>query len=582
MPVYALQEWRQESIPAELPAEVAELIDNCAEATPTSRRKLKKFLLQNGIQSAAEMDYTLRQAYQHYLTYVEQLQQTDKHIFTYDRVKQAYIRQQTQTLQGRHECAWRLEEKVLFIPYHPDAEIAMEFDSVRNRSNMAWDFTRPCSWRVKEQIFTALNAAIERFKELRVREHKLSGLQLLYDFCVEENIEDIEAMDIRQEQRFEQYLTEHTNTESRKMQLLPSLNFCRKTVFLQSREINWQANIWYIERLNLPPHRRNPSGSLDGISFREIEIPENRRYAKEFMKYQLGITGQAVSTITTRFGLIRDFLCSLSENNQNVCDCTAETIERYLNELQNRGIVAKTFNSYLAGLALFFRFLTVRGYIKRVPFQPEYYQQKVIPQHHDRSVSTDVCMEMLTKVYLLPEHLRCMYFHLWCLGLRISEVCTLKGDAYYRQGEDAWIQIYQIKMKNYKRIPISDGLYKIMQVYIKRNGIKPDEYLFKNRNGGAYRSATFRQQMIKFCAEQNIEEGEYLFQSHDYRHTVATYLYDNGVSLQGVRDYLGHDYEEMTQQYIDYIPRKIAKESTEFFKKPGNSLAACLEKGGKK
>lgn len=582
MPAYAIRERRQENIPAKLPKEIIELIDHCAEATPTSRKKLKKFLLQNGIQSAAEMDYTLRQAYQYYLTYTEQLQQTNTHILTYDRVKQAYIRQQTRTLQGRHECEWRLEEKVLFIPYHPDEKIAMEFDSVRHRPNVVWDFTIPCSWPLKEQIFTALNAAIERFKELRAREQKLSGIQLLYDFCAGENIEDIEAMDIRQEQRFEQYLTEHTNTESRKMLLLPSLNFCRKTVFLQSREINWQANVWYIERLHLPQHRRNPSGSLDGISFREIEMPENRRYAKEFMKYQLGITGQAVSTITTRFSLIRDFLCSLSENNQNVCDSTAETIERYLNELQSRGIVAKTFNSYLSGLALFFRFLTVRGYIKRVPFQPEYYQQKIIPQHHDRSVSPDVCMEMLTKAYLLPEHLRCMYLHLWCLGLRISEVCTLKGDAYYRQGEDAWIQVYQIKMKSYKRIPISDGLYKIMQVYIKRNGIKPDEYLFKNRNGGAYCSATFRRQMIRFCEEQNFDEGRYLFQSHDYRHTVATYLYDNGVSLQGVRDYLGHDYEEMTQQYIDYIPRKIARESTEFFKKPGNSLAACLEKGGKK
>ena len=582
MPAYAIQEWRQENIPAELPKEVVEMIDHCAEATPASRKKLKSFLLQSEIQSIAEMDYTLRQAYQHYLTYTEQLQQTNKYILTYDRVKQAYIRQQTRTLQGRFECEWRLEEKVLFIPYHPDEKIAMEFDSVRHRSNVVWDFTIPCSWTLKKQIFTALNAAIERFKELRVREHKLSGLQLLYDFCIEENIEDIEAMDIRQEQRFEQYLTEHTNTESRKMLLLPSLNFCRKTVFLQSKEINWQANVWYVERLHLPQHRSNPSGSLDGISFREIEMPENRRYAKEFMKYQLGITGQAVSTITSRFGLIRHFLCSLSENNQNVCDCTAETIERYLNGLQSRGIIAKTFNSYLSGLSLFFRFLTVRGYIKRMPFQPEYYQQKIIPQHHDRSVSPDVCMEMLQKVYLLPEHLRCMYLHLWCLGLRISEVCTLKGDAYYRQGEDAWIQVYQIKMKSYKRIPISDGLYKIMQVYIKRNEIKPDEYLFKNRNGGAYCSGTFRQQMIKFCEKQNFDEGRYLFQSHDYRHTVATHLYDNGVSLQGVRDYLGHDYEEMTQQYIDYIPRKIAKESTEFFKKPGNSLAACLEKGGKK
>lgn len=119
-----------------------------------------------------------------------------------------------------------------------------------------------------------------------------------------------------------------------------------------------------------------------------------------------------------------------------------------------------------------------------------------------------------------------------------------------------------------------------MQVYIKRHGIEPDDYLFTNRDGGAY-SATFRQQMKKFCQEQEVEGGEYLFRSHDYRHTAATMLYDTGVSLQGVRDYLGHNYEEMTQQYLDHMPMKIAKENEEFFRQLGNSLASCLKEGGK-
>lgn len=87
--------------------------------------------------------------------------------------------------------------------------------------------------------------------------------------------------------------------------------------------------------------------------------------------------------------------------------------------------------------------------------------------------------------------------------------------------------------------------------------------------------------MKKFCSDNAVEEGEYLFQSHDYRHTVATFFYDSGVSLQSIRDYLGHDCEEMTEQYIDYMPRKIAAANTEFFGKPGNSLASCLKKGGK-
>ena len=49
-------------------------------------------------------------------------------------------------------------------------------------------------------------------------------------------------------------------------------------------------------------------------------------------------------------------------------------------------------------------------------------------------------------------------------------------------------------------------------------------------------------------------------------------------SLQGVRDYLGHVYEEMTRQYIDYMPRKLANANEEYFSKH-NSLAASLKKG---
>lgn len=582
MPAYAVQRVEpQENRFLAVPSRVLEELEACTEIDGVGKNKLKQFLLDRGIQSITDMDYPLRQAYEEYLKCSQHIKQTDRYLLAFDRVKQHAVREQMKTLAGRMQCQWQLENRVLFIPYHSDQSIAMEFDSVRNRSNMVWDFERPCSQTVKAQIFQTLNALIERFKEPRKREQRLSGLQALYDYCAEKGIEDIEKLEAAQVQEYDAYLGRHTTSEARKQQLLPSLNFCRKTIFLQSEEIHWDANIWYLERLNLPKNRVNPSASFSSVSFLEITDPENRRYAQEYMKYQIGVTGQSVSTIVIKYGGIQNFLVWLCERNWKVCDCTAEQTDRYLRELQDRNIIAKTFNEYLTGLAQFFRLLVARGYMEKVPFRIEYYQKKILPKHHDRSVSPEVCEEMLSKLHLLPEHLRCMYLHLWTLGLRISEVCTLKGNAYFQKEQDAWIQVYQIKMKSYKKIPISEGLYKIMQVYIKRNGIAPDDYLFKNQYGGPYRSQTFRHQMKKFCQDNEVEGGDYLFQSHDYRHTVATFFYDSGVSLQGVRDYLGHNYEEMTQQYVDYVPRKIAKANDEYFKNPDVSLTAGLKKGGK-
>lgn len=56
-------------------------------------------------------------------------------------------------------------------------------------------------------------------------------------------------------------------------------------------------------------------------------------------------------------------------------------------------------------------------------------------------------------------------------------------------------------------------------------------------------------------------------------------FYDKEVSIQSIRDYLGHTYEEMTRQYIDYMPQKIAEANEEFFSSQENSLTVWLKKG---
>lgn len=47
-----------------------------------------------------------------------------------------------------------------------------------------------------------------------------------------------------------------------------------------------------------------------------------------------------------------------------------------------------------------------------------------------------------------------------------------------------------------------------------------------------------------------------------------------------IRDYLGHDYEEMTEQYIDYMPKKIEKASEDYFSR--HSLASYIKRGEEK
>lgn len=345
---------------------------------------------------------------------------------------------------------------------------------------------------------------------------------------------------------------------------------------MQADKINWEADVWYLERLFLQPERMDPSSPVVSLSFTEVDHDGNRKILKQYMKYGIGLTELTMRYLQGEMIEIRNFL---NEIGKDICAVTRLELEQYFQKLQARQIKAETFNRKVMAVQHLYHFLQARGYVEKPPFYAEYYLKKTLSQHHDRCVEEGVAEEILQKLHQFPENLRLMYLHLWGIGLRLSEVCTLKGNAYYIQGRDTWIQVYQTKMKNYKRIPIPEALYQLMQVYIRRHQITADSYLFQNGKGGPYRSATFRKQMIQYCQKVQIQGGEYLFRSHDYRHGVATYFYNNGVSLQGVRDYLGHTYEEMTQQYVDYMPNRIDRTSKEFFEKPGNSLIARL-KGG--
>lgn len=551
-------------------------VDIFTDILVSPRSKLKKFLLAAGVSGIEEMNYPLRQEYETFLAGEIQKNNRRTYLNAYDKIRQHFIWEQMQTLAGRQKYQWQYRNQILYLPYHSDREVAETFSDTRQKEILVWNFTRHCPERLKKQIFVTLNCVIETYTERNTRRNRLLALQYFYDFCARNGVGDIEILEMAQIEKYQSNLRQKFKEKKVPSAYEHIIGIARKAVFLEAEEIHWQANIWYLERFHITERRKDPSKSLESISFLEITNRENRKYAQEYMKYELGITGQALSTVTRRYRFVRNFLVAL---DKDVRQCIHEDMENYIKKLQENRLAAKGFNDMLSGIRHFFKFLEVKGYIKNVPFRAEYYWKKELPIHHDRSVEYEVYMEILQKLHLFPEHLRCMFLHLWCIGLRASEVCILKGNAYYQQGEDAWIQVYQVKMKTYKRIPIPEGLYRIMQVYLKKNRIGSDEYIFKDSRGGACNYQTFRHQMIKCCRENGIAEGNYIFQSHDYRHTVATMFYDNEVSIQSIRDYLGHAYEEMTQQYIDYMPRKLAEANEEYFNVLEHNLASSLRKG---
>lgn len=550
-------------------------LNECTEADSTGKNHVRNFMVANGIWHISELNYPLRKQFETLLREKFPDSTCRRYLTAFDRIKQHSACKEFQVFAKGKPIYPEYKNDIFYLPYYPDVEVIRHFRKVIKKGDLAWDFSIDVPETMKRQMFQILCTTLNQEKENKTLFQRLYGLQIFYSFCCQECIESIEQMELEQAQKFAEF-PQNSYTEG-------IIEYCRKSLFLQSEEIPWQAPVWYLERFHLQPERTNPSNPVKRISFLEVTNKRNRSILQKYFRYALGVTNLAIGNIRSEHDYVRNFMVWLNQpEDLDVCSAATEQIDSYFKELQQKSMQAASYNDQVMAILHFFNFLLVRKYIERIPFSEDLYLKKEIPVHHDRSVEQKVTSEILSKLYRFPEEIRLMYLHLWAIGLRISEICALKGNAYYVQGRDAWIQVYQNKMRNYKRIPIPTALYKLMQVYLKKHQIKADDYVFQNQKGGAYRSSTFRWKMKECCRVNNIQCGNYIFQCHDYRHTVATNFYDTGVSIQGVRDYLGHRYEEMTQQYLDYMPKKIDKASEEYFSQHKSLAAGLLKKGGDK
>lgn len=525
--------------------------------------KVLQYLMLCGIHHLDEIDYLVRKRFKAYLMNIH-YHRVEETVKVLDWLK-LYSIEKNNKAHSIKKYKLTFREEPIFLGYHPDYETAMNFYYIRDKEELVFDFSLQAPLLMKRQIFLMLNYALEKeYNRKNRRELYIVPLKKFYLYCVEKQIEDIEQLEYDEVLGFRQSMEGNVGTKTDTyMQIVDNI---RKYLFLNATKTNWDANVWYMERFCFKGDRMNPASQVDAIHFYYVKNIINRRLLQAYMKYCVGVSSRAIHTVRIEYYNIYHFLQYCDEAGIDATKLTAAAFEDYNKLIESGEIMARTYNLKIVDIGKFYQFLVTKGYMERVPFTVEYYLKNEILTHHNRSVSEETQMKLLSHLKYFPEDLRLMYLNLWCLGLRVNEVCCIKGNAYYWKGEDAWIKVHQYKMKTDKVIPIPAYLYKLMKQYIDKNQIAPDEFVFKSAKGRAYDAGTFCHNMKEWCKKFDITCGDYIFRSHDYRHTVGTTMYDNGVSIQAVRDYLGHKEEDMTKQYLDYIPEKIDKANEEYFR----------------
>ncbi len=134
-------------------------------------------------------------------------------------------------------------------------------------------------------------------------------------------------------------------------------------------------------------------------------------------------------------------------------------------------------------------------------------------------------------------------------GARYGEIAGITWDRI--NIEENTINLWRPKVKNESIICMTSRVHEVL---LRRSKEKQTDYLFTNKKGDGPRNHAISG-IKKAMKRAGIKE----FTIHDFRHTCASRLIQNGLSLYEVASILGHRDVQTTQRYAHLECRDVSQ-----------------------
>ena len=241
---------------------------------------------------------------------------------------------------------------------------------------------------------------------------------------------------------------------------------------------------------------------------------------------------------------------------------SSEAMQKYYEYLQDRpnrnragSLSSSTIDGYLFTLKLFFMYLQKVGIKELNPISTLSFDHRKKSVKKERSVLTKKEIDQLYEV-CKNELERVLLGVFYGCGLRKSEVEKLNiRDLELSKNSGKCLFVRSGKGRKRRVVPLPENVIKDVKNYLQKERSQRISYytqaadkkaLLLNKRGTRMRGGSLWTLFKTMLLRTSIKKAISL---HHLRHSIATHLLSEGMSIEEVRDFLGHDHLESTQIY---------------------------------
>lgn len=235
--------------------------------------------------------------------------------------------------------------------------------------------------------------------------------------------------------------------------------------------------------------------------------------------------------------------------NQEAAQVESTDITHFYNYLQERpnqrksgGLSESYINHHVYALKLFFAWQEEKGAITENPISSLEFKS---PTSKPREILT---LTEIKELYESCENYkeRAVLSIYYGCGLRRSEGEKLNlKDIHFRSN---LLYVREGKGSKRRAVPLSEKVKEDLKNYaLKERNPKGEETAFITNKIGKRTSGNSYNNILKVILERTAIKKEITL--HCLRHSIATHLLESGLSVEYVRDFLGHKHLESTQIY---------------------------------